>query len=84
MAETNASSSPTLPPSNASDSRSTESSSTKDHTPVNGYRPLTDIYSVTQLVEINEEELMFAGEEPTTFQEAKSYRKWVEAMIKEI
>ena len=44
--------------------------STYDDTPVRGFRALTDIYNETQEMEDDSEMLMYAGEEPTTYEEA--------------
>ncbi|KAJ9561724.1 hypothetical protein OSB04_006884 [Centaurea solstitialis] len=60
------------------------SPSAYDHTPVRGFRKLTDIYARLEPVEVEQEELMFTGEEPKTFQEAMTDPNWREAMRKEL
>lgn len=55
-----------------------------DYTPVRGFRSLSDIYAETDPIEVEPEELLFVGNEPTTYQEAASDQNWREAMKKEL
>nr|GEX17878.1 ribonuclease H-like domain, reverse transcriptase, RNA-dependent DNA polymerase [Tanacetum cinerariifolium] len=48
-----------------------------DHTPVRGYRTLSDLYE-------NTEELLLAEDEPKNYKEASSNQKWIEAMKAEL
>ncbi|GJZ46102.1 ribonuclease H-like domain, reverse transcriptase, RNA-dependent DNA polymerase [Tanacetum coccineum] len=53
------------------------SSSQFDHTPVRGFRTLSDLYE-------NTEELLLAEDEPKNYKEASSDQKWIEAMKTEL
>ncbi|GKA45533.1 ribonuclease H-like domain, reverse transcriptase, RNA-dependent DNA polymerase [Tanacetum coccineum] len=55
----------------------TETQSHFDHTPIRGYRTLTDIYE-------NTEELLLAEDEPKNYKEASNDQKWIEAMKDEL
>nr|GEZ26437.1 zinc finger, CCHC-type [Tanacetum cinerariifolium] len=55
----------------------TETQSYFDHTPIRGYRTLTDIYE-------NAEELLLAEDEPKNYKEASNDQKWIEAMKDEL
>nr|KAJ0191367.1 hypothetical protein LSAT_V11C800409060 [Lactuca sativa] len=55
-----------------------------DDTPVRGFRKLSDVTDCCTQLEDEDEELMFAGEEPTTYLEAANNRVWGEPMKKEI
>nr|GEX69180.1 ribonuclease H-like domain, reverse transcriptase, RNA-dependent DNA polymerase [Tanacetum cinerariifolium] len=55
----------------------TETRSHFDHTPIRGYRTLTDIYK-------NTEELLLADDEPKNYKEASNDQKWIEAMKDEL
>ncbi|GJW85674.1 ribonuclease H-like domain, reverse transcriptase, RNA-dependent DNA polymerase [Tanacetum coccineum] len=48
-----------------------------DHTPVRGFRTLSDLYE-------NTEELLLAEDEPKNYKEASSDQKWIEAMKTEL
>ncbi|GJR23767.1 zinc finger, CCHC-type containing protein [Tanacetum coccineum] len=48
-----------------------------DHTPIRGYRTLTDIYE-------NTEELLLAEDEPKDYKEASNDQNWIEAMKDEL
>lgn len=58
--------------------------STYDDTLVRGFRTLTDIYNETLELEDDSEMLMYAGEEPTTYEEASSDKEWRNAMKQEL
>ena len=58
--------------------------STYDDTPVRGFRKLSDVINRCTQLEDEDEELMFAGEEPTTYLEATNDSVWREPMKKEI
>ncbi|KAI3736061.1 hypothetical protein L6452_15593 [Arctium lappa] len=60
------------------------SPSTYDHTPVRGFRSLSDVYARAQPAEVEQDELMFAGDEPKTYSEAACDRDWQDAMKKEL
>ncbi|KAJ9560132.1 hypothetical protein OSB04_005292 [Centaurea solstitialis] len=60
------------------------SPSTYDYTPVRGFRSLSDVYARTQPIEDVQDELMLAGDEPTTYLEAARDRDWLSAMKKEL
>ncbi|GKA98673.1 ribonuclease H-like domain, reverse transcriptase, RNA-dependent DNA polymerase [Tanacetum coccineum] len=51
----------------------TNSHSHFDHTPLRGYRTLSDLYE-------NTKELLLAEDEPKNYKEASSDQKWIEAM----
>ncbi|GJX27946.1 ribonuclease H-like domain, reverse transcriptase, RNA-dependent DNA polymerase [Tanacetum coccineum] len=55
----------------------TNSHSHFDHTPLRGYRTLSDLYE-------NTEELLLAEDEPKNYKEASSDQKWIEAMKVEL
>ncbi|GJV92067.1 ribonuclease H-like domain, reverse transcriptase, RNA-dependent DNA polymerase [Tanacetum coccineum] len=55
----------------------TNSPSHFDHTPIRGYRTLSDIYE-------NTEELLLAEDEPKNYKEASNDQKWIEAMKDEL
>ncbi|GJV41487.1 ribonuclease H-like domain, reverse transcriptase, RNA-dependent DNA polymerase [Tanacetum coccineum] len=55
----------------------TNSLSHFDHTPLRGYRTLSDLYE-------NTEELLLAEDEPKNYKEASSNQKWIEAMKVEL
>lgn len=58
--------------------------STYDDTLVRGFRLLSDIYHEAQHLEDESDELMYAGEEPTTFEEATGKHEWRDAMKNEL
>ncbi|GKF62506.1 hypothetical protein Tco_0182560, partial [Tanacetum coccineum] len=63
-----------------SDNDSTQiinSSSHFDHTPLRGFRTLSDLYE-------NTKELLLAEDEPKNYKEASSDQKWIEAMRVEL
>ncbi|GKE78294.1 hypothetical protein Tco_1544414, partial [Tanacetum coccineum] len=53
-----------------------------DHTLVQGYRNLSEIYD--QSPEVQSDELLLLEEEPRNYKEAVQDKKWIEAMQKEI
>ncbi|GJZ66163.1 zinc finger, CCHC-type containing protein [Tanacetum coccineum] len=53
-----------------------------DHTPVQGYRNLSEIYD--RAPEVQSDELLLLEEEPRNYKEAAQDKKWIEAMQKEI
>nr|GFA12011.1 zinc finger, CCHC-type [Tanacetum cinerariifolium] len=53
-----------------------------DHTPVRGYRNLSEIYNQAPVVQSNE--LLLLEEEPRNYKEAAQDKKWIEAMQIEI
>nr|GFB79911.1 ribonuclease H-like domain, reverse transcriptase, RNA-dependent DNA polymerase [Tanacetum cinerariifolium] len=55
----------------------TETQSYFDHSPIRGYRTLTDIYE-------NTEELLLAEDEHKNYKEASNDQKWIEAMKDEL
>nr|GFA75132.1 ribonuclease H-like domain, reverse transcriptase, RNA-dependent DNA polymerase [Tanacetum cinerariifolium] len=55
----------------------TETQSYFDHTPIRGYRTLSDIYE-------NTEELLLAEDEPNNYKEASNDQKGIEAMKDEL
>ncbi|KAI3782063.1 hypothetical protein L2E82_12095 [Cichorium intybus] len=59
--------------------------STYDDTPFQGFRSLQDVLSrIQQMEDYQDDELMFAGEEPTTFIEAENHQDWKDAMKREL
>nr|GEY67742.1 ribonuclease H-like domain, reverse transcriptase, RNA-dependent DNA polymerase [Tanacetum cinerariifolium] len=58
------------------------SSSPFDHTPVQGYRNLSEIYD--RAPEVQSDELPLLEEEPRNYKEAAQDKKWIEAMQIEI
>ncbi|KAI3498732.1 hypothetical protein L1887_09191 [Cichorium endivia] len=59
-------------------------SSTYDQTPVRGFRSLDDVLSRCEPLGDEPDELMLAGEEPTTYSEALTDKEWRAAMKKEL
>nr|GEW95942.1 zinc finger, CCHC-type [Tanacetum cinerariifolium] len=53
-----------------------------DHTPVRGYRNLSEIYD--RAPEVQSDELLLLEEEPRNYKEAAQDKKWIEAMKIEI
>ncbi|GJX84602.1 zinc finger, CCHC-type containing protein [Tanacetum coccineum] len=53
-----------------------------DHTPVQGYRNLSEIYD--RAPEVQSDELLLLEEEPRNYKEAAQDKKWIEAMQIEI
>ncbi|KAJ9551322.1 LOW QUALITY PROTEIN: hypothetical protein OSB04_015367 [Centaurea solstitialis] len=80
----NSSNSSPLASSTSSENSQGVSPSTYDHTPVRGFRLLSDVYARTQPVEDVQDELMLAGDEPTTYLEAARDRDWLGAMKREL
>nr|GFC32083.1 ribonuclease H-like domain, reverse transcriptase, RNA-dependent DNA polymerase [Tanacetum cinerariifolium] len=54
-----------------------ETQSHFDHTPIRGYRTLTDIYE-------NTEDLLLVEDEPKNYKKASNDQKWIEAMKDEL
>ncbi|KAJ9544829.1 hypothetical protein OSB04_024536 [Centaurea solstitialis] len=60
------------------------SPSTYDFTQVRGFRSLADIYAKSEPVELEPDELMLIGDEPTIYEEAAGEHFWREVMKVEI
>nr|GEW85952.1 zinc finger, CCHC-type [Tanacetum cinerariifolium] len=58
------------------------SSRSFDHTPVQGYGNISEIYN--RALEVQSDELLLLEEEPRNYKEAVQDRKWIEAMQMEI
>ncbi|KAF5794275.1 putative RNA-directed DNA polymerase [Helianthus annuus] len=73
----------TLNASEPSGMSSNSSSRRYDHSPMQGFRTMADLYENTEEI-VEEDVLMFSSEEPTCYKDAKGNKEWEDAMKTEI